>query len=330
MVGFAGDFTGDGWPDFLSTNGGELYVNPKGEARRWDKYPGVVSGVSEICVMKDIDGDGKPDLIHVSGGTLRWSHPDPANPTGKWIETTISEPQSTGGHGIGAGDINGDGKMDIVNAYGWWEQPAAGPASGLWKYHPQAFARWTGRASEGGGEMDVFDVNGDGLADVVTVLTAHGFGLAWFEQKRDASGTISFVQHMIMDDYAYAVQNPGTVAFSEPHGMTVGDLDGDGIPDIVVGKRLWSHHESYLDPDGGNGTPVLYAFYTRRDAKAPGGARFVPELVHNQSGAGSQILVTDINKDGAQDIVTAGVQGAYVFFGKPRAKAAAAAAAAKK
>jgi 3-keto-disaccharide hydrolase/FG-GAP-like repeat len=323
MVGFAGDFTGDGWPDFLSTNGGVLYVNPKGEPRRWDVYRGVVSGVTEICVMKDVDGDGKPDLVHASGGTVRYSHPDPANPTGKWIETTISGPQSSGGHGIGAGDINGDGKVDIVNPYGWWEQPAAGPTSGLWKYHPQAFGRWTGRASEGGGEMSIYDVNGDGLADVVTALQAHGFGLAWFEQKKDASGNITFVEHIFADDYAS--KNAGNVTFSEPHGETAADIDGDGIPDFIVGKRLFSHHESYLDPDGGNGTPVLYVYYTRRNPKAPGGAEFVPELIHNQSGAGSQILAADINKDGAIDVVTSGVEGAYVFFGKPRAKAAPAA-----
>jgi hypothetical protein len=322
MVGFAGDFTGDGWPDFLSTNGGRLYVNPKGEPRRWDVYPNVVTGVSEICVMHDIDGDGKPDLVHVgTGGVLQWSKPDPANPTGPWISTTISEPGSTGGHGIGAGDINGDGRVDIVNAYGWWEQPPKGQ-QGLWKYHPQAFSRWTGRASEGGGEMAVFDVNGDGLADVVTVLQAHGFGIAWFEQKRDASGTISFVEHMIADDYAS--KNAGGVTFSEPHGSTFADVDGDGIPDFIVGKRLWSHHEGFLDPDP-YGPPVLYAYLTRRNAKVPGGAEFVPELIHNQSGAGSQILAMDINKDGITDIVTSGVQGAYVFFGKPRAKAPAAA-----
>ena len=39
--------------------------------------------------------------------------------------------------------------------------------------------------------------------------------------------------------------------------------------------------------------PVLYAYLTRRNPKAPGGAEFVPELIHNQSGAGSQILATD-------------------------------------
>ena len=165
-------------------------------------------------------------------------------------------------------------------------------------------------------------MNGDGLNDVVTALSAHGFGLAWFEQKRDGAGSISFVEHIFADDYAS--KNAGDVTFSEPHGETAADIDGDGIPDFIVGKRLWSHHEGYLDPDGGNGAPVLYVYCTRRNPKAPGGAEFVPELIHNQSGAGSQVLAMDINKDGVMDVVTSGVQGAYVFFGKPRAKARAA------
>lgn len=322
MVGFSGDFTGDGWPDYLATNGGRLYVNPKGESRRWDVFPGVVTGVSEICIMSDIDADGKLDLVHVgTGGTLNYSKPDPANPTGKWITQTISEPGSTSGHGIGAGDINGDGKKDILNAYGWWEQPAAGPTTGVWKYHPQAFSRWTARASEGGGEISVFDVNGDRLNDVVTALQAHGYGLAWYEQKKDAAGNITFVEHIFSDDMA--ANNAGGVNFSEPHGETAADIDGDGVMDWVVGKRQYSHHEGYLDPDGGNAPAVLYVFYTRRDRTAPGGARMVPELIHNQSGAGSQVLATDVNKDGVIDVVTSGVNGAYVFFGRPRAARAA-------
>ena len=52
----------------------------------------------------------------------------------------------------------------------------------MWKFHPTAFGR-------GGAEMAVYDVNGDGLNDVVTSLQAHGFGLSWFEQKRDAGKT---------------------------------------------------------------------------------------------------------------------------------------------
>jgi FG-GAP-like repeat len=107
------------------------------------------------------------------------------------------------------------------------------------------------------------------------------------------------------------------VAFSEPHGSTVADIDGDGIPDFIVGKRYFSHHESFLDPDP-YGAPVLYVYRTVRNRQAAGGAEFVPELVHNQSGAGSQILAVDLNKDGGIDLVTSTTQGTFVFFGKPR------------
>src|SRR5439155_20934506 len=118
----------------------------------------------------------------------------------------------------------------------------------------------------------------------------------------------------------YNARNPGNVTYSTPHGLTAGDMDGDGIPDIVVGKRYWSHEESYVDPDP-MGAPVLYIFRTVRNPKAPGGAEFVPELVHNRSGAGSTIRVADLNKDGAMDILTSGKLGTFVFLGTPRAGA---------
>ena len=109
----------------------------------------------------------------------------------------------------------------------------------------------------GGAEMAVYDVNGDGLADVVTSLEAHGWGIAWFEQKRDKAGAITFVKHMIIDDFS--TKNAGDVTLSEPHGMTVADVDGDGIPDLIVGKRVFSHQESFTDPDP-FGPGVLYGF----------------------------------------------------------------------
>jgi Domain of Unknown Function (DUF1080)/FG-GAP-like repeat len=320
---FASDFTGDGWPDVITVsygaeNGGVfLYVNPHGEDRRWDKYKVVSDVQSEIAVLRDVDGDGKPEVVYMGDGQVRYAKPDPANPTGLWTIHNVSEKGYATAHGIGVGDINGDGRMDIVNPYGWWEQPPSGSDQETWTYHPEAFGRY-GRGIMGGSVMAVYDVNGDGLNDVVTVLNPHGWGLAWFEQRRDAQGKVSFVRHMIMDDLW--ANNAGGVVFSEPHGTTYADVDGDGIPDFIVGKRYWSHLDTYLDPDP-YGLPVLYWYKTVRDPNAPGGAKFVPELIDNHSGAGSDLLAVDLNNDGAVDIVTATRFGTFIYWGKTALRA---------
>jgi hypothetical protein len=298
-----------------------LYVNPRGESRRWDHYNVLPTISSEIAAFKDIDGDGKPDAVFVGDGSVCWASPDPANPTAPWIVHKVSEAGYgvAAQHGIGAGDINGDGRTDIVSPHGWWEQPPKGTPDEPWRYHPAKLGRWPrAGGSVGGAEMGVYDINGDGLNDIVTSLEAHGWGIAWFEQKRDSKGTISFVEHMIIDDYS--TENTGHVTFSEPHGATVADVDGDGIPDFVVGKRVFSHEESYTDPDP-YGPAVLYWFRTVRNPKAPGGAEFKPDLIHNRSGAGSTVLAVDLNDDGATDIVTSTNRGTFIFWGKTTSKA---------
>jgi hypothetical protein len=166
--------------------------------------------------------------------------------------------------------------------------------------------------------MGVYDVNGDGLTDVVAVLQAHGWGLSWFEQKKDASGKRTFVEHNVIGDFSS--KNPGGATVSELHGSTVADVDGDKIPDFIAGKRYWSHLDDYTDPDP-YGAPMLYVFRTVRNAKAPGGAELVPELVHNRSGAGNALTAIDINKDGFMDIIAATDRGLFVFWGKARGAA---------
>lgn len=316
---YAYDFNNDGWTDvFVAPPFGRLYINPKGESRRWNVYPVIPGNINtEVTVFADIDGDGQPELVYGTNsggnGVLKYASFDTADPTKPWTAHTISEPGYFMPHGIGVGDINGDGRMDILNPAGWWEQPASHKDS-LWTYHPDPFGRYGHRTSGlGGSVMAVYDVNGDKLNDVVTSLNAHGFGLAWFEQKKDAAGKISFVRHMIMDDYS--TKNSGDVTFSELHGSTFADIDGDGITDFIVGKRYFSHVDTYLDPDP-FGPPVLYWFRTVRNPKAPGGAEFVPELVHNRSGAGSDVLAADLNKDGAIDIISSTNRGTFIFWNK--------------
>lgn len=311
------DFNNDGWPDiFVGPPFGKLYINPKGESRRWDMYQVIPGNInSEITVFTDIDGDKRPELVYGTNsqgtGVLRYAKFNPADPTKPWEAHIISETGFFTAHGIGTGDINGDGRADILNPYGWWEQPAE-KSTATWTYHPEAFARYGHRGMGlGGSVMAVYDVNGDKLNDVVTSLNAHGFGLAWYEQKKSADGKISFVRHMIMDDYAS--KNPGNVTFSELHGSTFADIDGDGVLDFIVGKRYFSHVDTYLDPDP-FGAPVLYWFRTVRNPKAPGGAEFVPELVHNRSGAGSDVLAVDLNKDGAVDIISSTNRGTFIFW----------------
>jgi hypothetical protein len=310
------DFTGDGWDDVVATYlgvGAVLYVNPAGESRRWKQYRVLPSMQSEYSILKDVDGDGKPELVYAADGYMRYAKPDPADPTKPWVVHTISEKGTGVAHGIGVGDINGDGRVDIVNSYGWWESPPRGSGDQLWKYHPQAFGRW-GPVSYGGGEIGIYDVNGDGLNDVVTSLDAHGFGLAWYEQKKASNGDISFVEHMVMDNYN--TENAGGVTFAEIHGTAIADVDGDGIPDFIAGKRQFSHKDDLLDPDAYS-PPYLYWYKTVRDPKAPGGARLVPELIDNDSGAGDNLLAVDLNGDGAMDIVAATKRGLYIYWGKP-------------
>jgi hypothetical protein len=320
MVNFTYDFTGDGWPDILAsdwdrTNGTrpmDLYVNPKGETRRWDHTTVLPAPNTESVVMSDLDGDGKPELVFGTQRGYGWARPDPANPTAEWpvhIVSADGQPRSVHGMG-GVGDINGDGRADIVVASGWYEQPANLATTQPWTFHPQEFATATT-------EMGVYDVNGDGRNDVVASLSVHNWGLAWFEQTRGSDGTIDFVRHDIAGDYSTADKAAGGVVFSEAHAARFADMTGDGVPDFVVGKRYWSHLENYRGPDI-YGPAVIYIYRTTRDPQAPGGARFVPELVHNRSGVGSAFELMDLNGDTQPDISVATAYGTFVFLSKPR------------
>jgi hypothetical protein len=201
---------------------------------------------------------------------------------------------------MGLGDVNGDGRLDLLEKGGWWEQPSSLEGDPEWKFHEQFFGT-------GGAQMYAYDVNGDGLNDVITSLAAHGFGLAWYEQYLEG-GTRKFREHIIINKEPS--ESRYGVKFSEIHAIDLVDMNGDGLKDIVTGKRFWSHGRMG-DPDRNNAA-VLYWFELTR---SPGGeVDYVPWLIDDDSGVGVQVVAGDINKDGLPDIVVGNKKGVFVHL----------------
>jgi hypothetical protein len=154
--------------------------------------------------------------------------------------------------------------------------------------------------------MLVYDVNGDGRNDVITCLNPHGYGLVWWEQVKEDGG-ITFRQHIILNKDARP--NKYGVAFSQPHSLALADMDGDGLMDIVTGKRFWAHGKNGPDPDS-NGPAVLYWF---KLVRSPTGAEFVPHLIDGDSGVGTQVTVGFVSNPKSPDVVVGNKKGVFVL-----------------
>lgn len=307
---FTHDFNKDGWDDILIYGfpgaDASWYENPQGKEGHWkrNKIFNVVD--NESPQFGDVDGDGKPDIICNTGGQMGYAVADwndtakpwtyrPVSPKGGWQRFT---------HGLGIGDVNGDGKLDLLDKDGWWEQPANAAQGGLWKAHPQKFGG-------GGAQMYVYDVNGDGRNDVITSLAAHNYGLAWFEQLEDGT----FKQNLLVgskpEDNKYGVK------FSQPHAVDLVDMDGDGLKDIVTGKRFWAHGPGPGGDAEPNAAAVLYWFKLVRNANKS--VDFVPYLIDDNSGIGTQVVAGDINGDKLPDVVVGNKRGVFVLIHKTKA-----------
>ena len=305
---FAHDFNSDGWPDVLVLGfpgvDASWYENPGKADRPWRRHVVFLPVDNESPTFGDLLANGEPVLACTSGGRIGYATPNPKDPNRPWTFHAISPsgPWQRFSHGLGFGDVNGDGRADMLVKDGWWEQPASLIDDPVWKFHPVTFC-----GPQGGAQLLVSDLNGDGLADVVTSYAAHGYGLFWFEQKRDAQGGIGFVEHAILSKDAE--QKLNGIQFSQLHALVLADVDGDGLADIVTGKRWWAHGpHGDVDP---NGTPVIYAFLARRSSDRS--VTFEPKLIDDASGIGVQLVAADINGDGRPDFISANKRGTFVF-----------------
>lgn len=311
---FVHDFNGDGWNDILTYGlpgtPAYLYINPAGRDGAWERHTVFDAVDNESPTLADLFGNGHPLILCNSNGTFGYAGPDASGWKSKWPFTSISGkgPWGNFNHGLGFGDVNGDGRLDILERGAWWEQPKPGAAAGLWTRHPAEFS------PGGGAQMYAYDVNGDGLNDVITSVAAHGYGLGWYEQlkTRDADGHPQFKAHVFMNKEKS--ENRYGVAFSQLHAVELVDIDGDGLKDIVTGKCFWAHGPGG-DPDP-SAPSVLYWFQLVRGTD--GTVDWVPHLIDSDSGVGRQIGVADVNGDGRPDLIIGNKKGTFVFLHQVR------------
>jgi putative membrane-bound dehydrogenase-like protein len=303
---FTYDINGDDWQDILIVGfpGAETwwFENPQGKSGRWPRHVALAVTDNESPTFTDITGDGRPELVCSTAGQFGFAEIPANRPDRPWAFRPITPNRGYQRftHGMGVGDVNGDGRPDLLEKDGWWEQPAAEADAGFWTFHPLQFGQ------QGGAQMLVYDVDGDGDNDVVTSKAAHAYGLAWFENDGRFGGDLRFREHLIMGERPE--QNEFGIVFSQLHALALADMDRDGVQDVVTGKRFWAHKE--LDP-GSLEPAVLYWFRTARDG---GKVQFVPYKIDSNSGVGTQVVSDDLNGDELPDIVVGNKKGTFVFL----------------
>jgi hypothetical protein len=307
------DVDGDGYPDIVQFGYFSQNIvwlkNPGKTGGAWKVNEIDHSGPTEFAFLVDLNNDGKalefiPEFDR-RDVPLAWFE----LAGGKWVKHIVA--QQSYGHGIGVGDVNGDGRNDILTPSGWLEAPADVHAPGNWKFHPTDWDQHpippAGSGHDGApaseapprarfGFMYVLDVNGDGRQDVLTTM-AHDYGICWYEQTAGGRWT----QHVIDSTW------------SQSHASTLVDLNGDGQPDLVTGKRYFAHNGA----DPGAREPLGVYWYEYRKAQPAagnGGVEWIRHIVEygGRMGGGMQMVARDMDGDGDLDLVSGGKTGIFL------------------
>jgi len=285
-------------------------VGYPGKQGRWYRNPGKGTGEWEMHVFADSVSNESPQWVDLLGngqtGMLSGTHPSGEivwvtpgqDPTKPWDRLVIGGPKSPGSepfsHGIGCGDLDGDGRKEVFVNAGYWSQPKD-PRSAPWPFHPVELGAPCAH-------MHALDADGDGAMDVIS-SSAHARGVFWHRQVRGDGGASSFLTSTVATEP------------TQTHALCLADLDGDGRAELITGKRWWAH-----GPDGDEdpkGTPILIWIGIEPPAAAGAPPKFVPHVIDDASGVGTCFAVVDLNGDGRLDIATSNKKGVFVFLQEP-------------
>jgi hypothetical protein len=295
FLNYSLDVNNDGWIDLVRFDqpGGICvwYENPKNKNVLWKKHLILASAGIENPAFVDVDKDGRNDIIcnDTLAKEVIWLKAPVVKNDTLWQRFVISRDEAKGTnrytHGLGWGDINKDGKNDLFIKGGWWQSPSNVKQEN-WLFHPANFG-------EDCANMFAFDVDGDGDEDIIS-SSAHNYGIWWHEQKQDGNGNITWQTHEI------------SKLFSQSHGLLMKDINGDGYPDLITGKRYRAHN----DGDPGAFDPAVIYWFEFKPGRSP---QWIPHLINNNSGIGLSFVVQDINNDKLADIVVSNKKGVFFF-----------------
>lgn len=295
MLNFTIDVDQDGWVDYIRVDfpGKEVwwYQNPGTQGGHWKQHVIARAASNESPAFVDIDGDGREDILCGDPNTreMVWFRCPSDKGDTTWVRHAISEKNVLGtenfSHGLGFGDINGDGRKDVIIKQGWWEAPAD-PTQPGWAFHDAELGLDCA-------QMYAMDVNGDGHADVIS-SSAHRFGMWWYEQGRDPADKTTWKLHEINSDY------------SQTHTLSLVDFDGDGDQDLVSGMRYFAHQGH--DPGESYPPTIFWLEFIPGDEPA-----WIMHVIDDDSGIGLSTVIQDINGDGQLDIAIANKKGVFYF-----------------